>query len=200
MRLALLLALGCNDPAVDADDSGAAPVETDADTDADTDTDTDTDEGPDPHELGRALPAFALEDINPSSASFGQTVDSMDLAGQAFILVFLDSRCAGCHEVAVDLWALYQENPDWGAALPIFAVQSAAGMESPETTEVMVEDHDMPYLADTVDQGLWSGYDALNHDCYVVSESGTLDAWLPLWTWPEDEELFLTYMAERFGG
>ena len=37
-----------------------------------------------PHPIGMEAPPFALEDINPTSETFGQMIDSADLAGAPF--------------------------------------------------------------------------------------------------------------------
>ncbi len=187
--------LACGDPS--SSDSGVTEAEADTDADADTDTDTDTDT--DPHEIGRDLPGFALVDINPSSATYGEIVSSEDLDGSTYALIFLDSRCLACGEVVVDLWAEFQEHPAWWEGLPTFAVQSVGGGQAPETLDNMIEGHDMPYLQDTEDTALWRDYEALNHDLYAVSEEGTLDAWLPLYSWPDDLVVFTDYMTDRFG-
>lgn len=158
---------------------------------------TDTDEE-ELHPLGLEVPDFALLDINPSSESYQQTLSSADLVGQAYSVIFLDSRCVTCIDVIEDLWAEQLENPNWAAALPLFAVQSIGGGEMTDTVQRMVEGHDMPYLQDTEEQGLWGGYQALNHDFFAVSELGMLDVWLPLYIWPQDLSLYREYMQSRF--
>lgn len=192
----LLLAwIACVEP---APEDSSSEVEADADTDSDSDSDTDSDADTDPHEVGRVLPPFALVDLNPSSSTYEQVVDSEQLLGSSFALVFLDSRCLACKDVTADLWAQYEANPGWWELLPTYAIESMGGAAVPEGIEPMVEGNDMPYLADTEEVLLWQGYKALNHDFYVVSAEGTLEAWLPLYTWPEDLEQFTTYMSLRF--
>ncbi len=201
-----LLSIACgDDPADDTAlpmDTSESDTDTDADADSDTDTDADTDSDTDtdPKAIGRDAVPFAMEDINPSSASYGATVSSEDLAGTPYALVFLDSRCTGCIDVADDLWALMLERPDWHVALPVFGVQSFNAYDTvPATVDPMVESNDQPYLVDVEQGGVWAGYEALNHDMLVISSDGVLDAWLPLYTWPDDMVIFTDYMTERFG-
>jgi hypothetical protein len=185
----LLALLACTEPVVED-----SVIEADTDTDADADSDTDTDADTDPHEIGRPLPPFALEDLNPASASYGRVVSDSDFEA-SYAVIFLDSRCVTCAEVAQDLWDGYEQHPEWD--LPLVAVQSITGGGDPDAIEHMVGGHGLPYLLDTDEVALWSTYQALNHDFYVVSSEGTLEVWIPLYSWPEDLELFEAYMTDR---
>jgi hypothetical protein len=154
----------------------------------------------DPHPPGMEIPAFALEDINPNSATYGQTIDGADLLGTPYALVFLDSRCTSCPDVADGLWQAYQDHPTWWEAQPTFAVQRAKALEVyPESTDAVVENNALPYLADTEETDLWMAMTALNHDFFAVSAEGTLDVWLTLYTWPDDLPKFIDHMTERYG-
>ena len=184
--------LACAEPALE---DSVVESDTDADSDTDTDADSDSDSDTDPHEIGRELPPFDLLDLNPASATYEQVVSSQDQPG-TYALVFLDSRCLTCAEVAIDLWAEYELHPEWD--LPTLAVQSVYGGGEAADIEHMVGEHGLPYLLDTEEVALWSTYRALNHDFYVVGPDGRLEAWLPLYTWPEDKELFDAFMAERY--
>ncbi len=207
MRFALpllgLVLLGCGDDLADdtqepgdTQDSGDADTDTDADADTDADSDSDTD----PKAIGREAVPFAMEDINPSSPSYGAVVSSVDLEGSPYGLVFLDSRCTGCIDVANDLWATLEEHPGWKQALPVFGVESFRAYDTAQATiDPMVEDNDLPYLVDAEEGGVWAGYGALNHDMLVISADGLLEAWLPLYSWPADMVVFTDYMTESFG-
>ncbi len=152
------------------------------------------------HPLGEPVPGFALIDINPSSSSYDQVVDSSNFEGTAYSIIFLDSRCITCIEVIEDMWVELESNPSWKEGLPLYAIQSIGGGETQDKTlDRMIAGHDMPYLQDTEDAGLWWAYEALNHDFFAVSEVGTLDMWLPLYVWPDDLSLYLDYMSQRFG-
>ena len=193
--------LACGDDAVD---DTQEPADTDTDADADTDTDTDadadTDADTDPKEIGREAGVWAMEDINPSSPFFGTVVDSQDLAGTPYGLLFMDSRCTGCIDLANDVWAQLVEHPTWQEGLPIYGVQSfSAYATGQKTIEAMVEGNDLPYLVDIEENTMWGYYDALNHDLIVISADATIEAWLPLYVWPEDLVVFTDYMSARFG-
>ncbi len=161
-----------------------------------TSTSTTTEE----HPPGEAAPSFSLVDLNPSSATYNETISSEDLAGAPYGLVFLDSRCPACADVADDLWTEYEARPGWWGALPTFAVESYSAFEtSPSTIDEVVDGNDMPYLIDTEDVLLWQNWEALNHDFFAVSADGTLDVWLPMYTWPDDLEMFVEFMSQRYG-
>jgi hypothetical protein len=200
--LALLLtplALGCGEEKPE-DDTAPPEGDTDTDSDADADADSDTDADTDPKAVGREALAFAMEDINPSSASYGAVVESAALAGTPYGLLFMDSRCKACIELADDVWAALVKHPAWQEALPIFGVESFSAWEgAPYTAEGVVENNDLPYLVDLEENSAWAYYNALNHDLIVISGEGAIEAWLPLYTWPDDMVDFEAYMAERFG-
>ncbi len=180
-------------PPGDTQDSGV-PDDT-----GETDPPEDTDTEPDPKAVGSEAMAFAMEDINPSSPSYGAVVRSEDLAGSPYGLLFMDSRCTGCIDLANDVWTLLQKHPDWHEALPIFGVQSFSAYNSaPGTVDPMVESNDLPYLVDVEHNSVWAGYEALNHDLLVISDAGAVEAWLPLYSWPADMEELVAYLEARF--
>ena len=153
-----------------------------------------------PHPIGMEVPPFELEDLNPTSATYGQMINSADLAGAPYGLVFLDSRCRACSDVADGLWAEYVKHETWWASQPTFAVERASAMvDSPESVELVVDGNSMPYLADTEEVDLWMAFRALNHDYFAISADGELDVWLELYTWPDDLPLFIDHMTERYG-
>ncbi len=155
---------------------------------------------PEPHPVGMVVPPFALEDINPTSATFGQVVHGADLAGKPYGLIFLDSRCSGCGDVADGLWAAYQAHPSWFGKQPTFAVERAVALEkSPESVAGVVDGNSLPYLADTEETNLWLAFMALNHDFFSVSADGKLEVWLGLYTVPEDLQQFVDFMTGRYG-
>ena len=195
--LGLALLIACGD---DVTDDTQKPGDTDADTDTDSDTDADSDADTDPKDIGSESFPFEMEDINPSSPTYGTTVESVSLAGDPYALLFMDSRCTGCIDLANDVFAALVEHPTWQAGLPIYGVQSfSAYANSPSTIEPMVEDNDLPYLVDIEENTMWGAYNALNHDMVVISADGLVEAWLPLYVWPEDMAEFEAYMTERFG-
>jgi hypothetical protein len=184
------------------DSSGGADTDDAADDSGDDPGDTgDTDEWDQSKVLGTQATPFALVDLNPNSATFEQMVSSTDLEGRAYALVFLDSRCLECREVAVDLWGAYQAHPEWWTAMPTYAIErdSILGFGG-LTVDYFVDGHAMPYLYDTEELNLWSAYMALNHDFFAVSEEGVVTDWLELYYWPDDFALFTDLMTERFGG
>ncbi len=155
---------------------------------------------PEAHPIGMEVPHFVLEDLNPSSPTFGQLVDNADLDGKPYNLIFFDSRCPECGTVADGLWAEYLAHPTWWEAQPTFAIQRAAAYEkSPESTEGVVDGNDMPYLLDTLDINLWMVFLALNHDFFAINENGQLATWLELYSWPDDLPKFQAYMTGQHG-
>ena len=153
-----------------------------------------------PHPIGMEVPPFALEDLNPSSATYGQLVDSADLTGEPYALIFLDSRCPECADVADGLWALYQAHPTWWDAQPTFAIQRAKAFEmSPGSVTRVVDDNSLPYLLDVEETNLWMAFLALNHDFFAIGTDGTLEVWLELYFMPEAMDIFEAHMTERYG-
>ncbi len=176
------------------------PADSPADTGESAEPVDTVDTSMDPHAIGREAASFVLEDINPSSAYYGQMVDSADLEGQAYALIFLDSRCGTCDEVADDLWAEFEAHPTWFDLLPTFGVQSWAAMASnPETVENQVDGNALPYLEDTEEVFVWAYYDAGNHEFFAISAEGTIDAYFAMYLWPDELSYFTDYMTERFG-
>lgn len=202
-----------SDAAADTDQSGEtyAPDSAVADTVPEETSPDDTSEdeiddevSPDvdfePHPIGMVVPPFALKDLNPSSATFDQVIDSASLAGRPYSLVFLDSRCKECGDVANGLWEAYAQHPTWWAAQPTFAVERAKALARfPGTVVTVTGGNDLPYLADTEETNLWMAFYALNHDFFTIAPDGTLDVWLELYFMPEALDLFYDHMTERYG-
>ena len=205
----LILVAACSAPS-ESTDAGAGAGTTTAsmsETASGTTTNTATATGAetettteDPHPIGLQVPPFDLVDINPSSATYGKSINSADLTGTPYALVFLDSRCATCGEVIDDIWKAYQEHPSWWAAQPTYAIQRAGALEkAPETVSQMVDTNDMPYLADTEETNLWIVFTALNHDFFSITAEGKMDVWLTLYDWPVDLPKFISHMTDRYG-
>ena len=170
-----------------------------AGTTVDTATTEVEDETDPEHLIGRTVAAFSLEDLNPSSATYGAQVSSQELAGRPYALIFLDSRCVHVPTVADDLWATYSAHPAWFEAMPVFGIESVGAYDiAPERVEDVIDGNDLPYLLDTEEAALWRDYAALNHDWFAISAEGTLEAWLTLYTWPDDLVVLTDYMEERF--
>ena len=170
--------------------------------DVPTAEDLKTEDAPPPehHPIGMEVPPFALEDLNPTSATYGQIVDSAKLTGEPYALIFLDSRCPECADVADGLWALYQAHPTWWNALPTFAIQRAKAFEmSPGSVTRVVDDNNLPYLLDTEETNLWMAFYALNHDFFAIDADGNLEVWLELYFMPEAMDVFENFMTERYG-
>lgn len=197
----LLVLLACGDKDDDTGDGAAAGTDGGVATDGGSATDGGTEEEPeDPHPLGVAVADFALEDLNPSSATYGQLVSSQDLVGVPYALIFLDSRCKACGEVADAMWEAGQEHPSWAEGLPTYAVNSYGAVNgNPDSIEGVVDGNSLPYLADTEATWLWGAYGALNHDFFIVAADGTLEVWMPLYVWPDDLVEYTDYMTARFG-
>ena len=152
------------------------------------------------HPIGMEVPPFQLEDLNPSSTTYGQIVDSADLAGRPYALIFLDSRCPECADVADGLWAAYEAHPTWWDAQPTFAIQRAKAFEmAPGSVARVVENNSLPYLLDVPETDLWMAFYALNHDFFAIAPDGTLEVWLELYFMPEAIDLFIAHMTERYG-
>ncbi len=182
----------------------ASPEDTAADTAEDTAPaeDVAVEDIPEPehHPIGMVVPPFALEDLNPTSATYGEVVDSAGLAGRPYALIFLDSRCPECGDVADALWASYQAHPGWWAAQPTFAIQRAKAYEmAPGSVAGIIDDNDLPYLLDIEETNLWMAFYALNHDFFAIGADGTLEVWLELYFMPEAIDIFETHMTERYG-
>ncbi len=155
---------------------------------------------PEAHPIGMEVPPFALEDLNPSSATYGLLIDSADLAGKPYALIFLDSRCPECADVADGLWAAYEAHPTWWDAQPTFAVQRAKAFErAPDSVDRVVENNSLPYILDTVETNLWMVFLALNHDFFAIGPDGTLEVWLELYFMPEAIDIFKDHMTDRYG-
>lgn len=155
---------------------------------------------PEHHPIGMVVPPFALEDLNPSSATYGQIVDSADLAGQPYALIFLDSRCPECGDVADGLWATYEAHPTWWEAQPTFAIQRAKAYEmAPGSVTRIIDGNNLPYLLDIAETNLWMAFYALNHDFFAIGPDGTLEVWLELYFMPEAIDIFVDHMTERYG-
>ncbi len=196
--LPLLALLACG--ADDTTDSAPETTETTETGDSGETTDT-TDTGIfGDHEVGDPAPPFAYEDINPASASYGQVIRSEDLAGAPYLLIFLDSRCQTCDDVARDIWALYEAHPTWWDCLPAYSVaRSRTIADYYNTVEEFLVGHALPYLAETPEPDFWVAWEALNHDFFVVSATGTLDAWLPLYEWPDQLGEYTDYVTPLCG-
>ena len=150
--------------------------------------------------IGADAAPFALVDLNPTSATYGLTIDSADYAGMPYAVLFLDSRCLSCVDLIRDVWASYEDHPAWWDAMPTVAIQRAGiSAEYAKSVEAMLEGHSMPYLEDTEEFDLWGAYAAINHDFFVVSGDGVVETWLDLYLWPDGLATFEGYMTDRWG-
>lgn len=204
----VVLLLGCpsddDSMPADDDDNGADDDTSDDDAAGDDDASDDDaigdDDTADGHPVGMQVPPFSLEDINPTSPTYGQLVSSEALAGSRYAMIFWDSRCFECIAHADGLFEILSKHPLWQEAQPLFGIESASAFETaPDTVVPMVENNDLPYLVDTVEDSLWVGMSALNHDFFAISAEGTLETWLPLYEWPDQIDDYRDYMTETFG-
>jgi len=119
----------------------------------------------------RGQAGLALEDVNPSSPTFGQTVAPEDLLGRASAWYFTRATCPYCTR---QYGILSQLAADWADAHPdrpliIVAVNhddARAGLDT------LVSEGDLPILQDTAAGDLWGAWEVTWRDLIVLDPRG----------------------------
>ncbi len=123
---------------------------------------------PMPVEVGEEAPTFALEDVNPTSPSFGDTVGHGG-PGTTTLVYFGHANCPYCraqYEVLDDLLLPVLAA---GTPLEIYGVNLSSLADE---NEAMVSSIDLPWLQD--DGSVWEAYGAEWRDLFLVDEDGTV--------------------------
>jgi len=151
----------------DAADDDAADDDTTADDD-DTAGDDDTWEpwGGDP------VPGdFTLLDVNPNSATLGQSFTLSGHVGHLGLIYFAYGTCHACAENAAALQQHHDDHPDWGDTVQIWF------LECPWCTvayDGLVDDYFLPELQDTDEAGVWDTWGVEKGFAYLIHFDGTI--------------------------
>ena len=138
--------------------------------------------------LYRPAPVFALQDVNPHSATSGQTLSlTGDLSGKVVFLMFHEASCLPCREMGQGARALVA---DYAGDSEIFFATinsvSAAGSvddyinfyETHDTEDRELPDYEGPstwaLLQDTAGDPTWSSYCAENYRVIILDGWGVV--------------------------
>jgi glutaredoxin len=104
-----------------------------------------------------SAPDFALLDVNPTSASFGETVPRSSAPGRVTLLYFALPSCSHCQAQVEQLQALVLERDTAWAEVDVRIVALAAAEEAvPE----LADGTDLPILQDTDELDVQEQYNA----------------------------------------
>ncbi len=127
-------------------------------------------------DCGQALaqvPDFSLEDVNPSSATYGETVSRDGLAGKAVLLYFALSTCGHCQTQVGQLQALWEANRErWADTTALVIVALEGGAE--DVAELTNRVEDLPVLLDTAEAKVEDDYGADRWYTYLLTPEGGL--------------------------
>ncbi len=113
-------------------------------------------------------PDFTLEDVNPSSPTYGQMVDRTD-TGHVTLLYIALASCGHCQADTDALGALVVEQGDAWAEVSVRVLALNTALDSlPE----LADGHDLPILVDTDELNLQGQYGAERWYLYLLDRSG----------------------------
>ena len=144
-------------------------------------------------------PDFTLEDVNPTSPTYGQDITLSDLQGKAVFLMFMRSSCGHCQSLSqyLDSYAITYAD-DWGDEVAIVVV-NMTGWEA--DIDDFVTLHDLPTLQDTSEEGAADKIGASLYWNYILKPDGRLQAMYYEMYLPTDEQRLLADIAAaRSGG
>ncbi len=154
---------GDDDDATPGDDDDSAATDDDDDSGAGDDDDT---------YIGGPPPAdFTLEDGNDTSDTYGQTFTLSAMVGQPVVIYFGFTTCGACQYCADALQALWDGHANWHGAAQIWLL-NAAGYD-PSYVD-MVDGFHLPILTDDATQNVWTNWNALQGNVYVIHPDGTI--------------------------
>lgn len=116
-----------------------------------------------------AAPDFALEDVNPTSATFGQVVPRTAASGQVTLLYFALPSCGHCQADVDQLGALVEEQ---GSAWSEVSVRVVALNAATEDLPILADGHDLPILLDEAERTVERAYGAERWYIYLLDRSG----------------------------
>lgn len=127
-------------------------------------------------DCGQALaqvPDFSLEDVNPSSATHGETITRDSLGGKAVLLYFALSTCGHCQTQVGQLQALWDANETrWADTTALVIVALAGGAD--EVAELTERVEDLPILLDTAEANVEDAYGADRWYTYLLTPDSGL--------------------------
>jgi hypothetical protein len=171
--------LAADDDTTPVGDDDTAPIGDDDDVADDDDdaTDDDDDQADDDDDTwapwgGDPVPGdFSLEDVNPTSATCGQTFTLSEHAGHLVFVYFAYGTCHACAENAALLQGAVDDHPDWGERVQIWF------LECPWCTvayDDLVDEYHQPELQDTDDAAVWTTWVAEKGHAYLIHFDGTI--------------------------
>jgi len=114
-------------------------------------------------------PDFALEDVNPTSPSYGTTVQRTETPGDVTLLYVALASCAHCQADVDLLGALVAEKADDWAEVSVRVIALDTAHDSlPE----LADGHDLPILLDTEDVDVEGQYGAERWYIYLLDRRG----------------------------
>ena len=116
-----------------------------------------------------AAPAFSLEDVNPSSSTYGTVVDRTATPGQVTVLYFALASCSRCQGDVDDLGSLVQT---MGAAWDEVSVRVVALDTAHESLPELADGNDLPILLDTETADVEGRYGAERWYIYLLDRAG----------------------------
>ena len=142
-------------------------------------------------------PDFTLEDVNPTSPTYGQDIALSYLRGKVVFLMFMRSSCGHCQSLTQYLDSYATEHAqEWGDDVAILLV-NMAGWEA-DIAEFCAN-HDLPTLQDTSAEAAADKIGASLYWNYFLREDGRLYAMYYEIYLPTDEERFLGDISAAMG-
>jgi len=119
-------------------------------------------------------PDFALEDMNPTSPTYGQTVHLSDYDDKVVFIEFMRSSCGHCQGTTIQLQAMLDAHAgDWGDDV-VFLIINMPGWEADLPTFTALSD--LPVLQDTTAEYFGDRIGASLYSNYVLTPGRDLHA------------------------
>jgi thiol-disulfide isomerase/thioredoxin len=132
-------------------------------------------------ESAERWPDWVLEDVQPQSASFGQTYGLEAFKGKPVFVAFLVGWCGYCRAQALELEAL-RTDPMFSDMVFVIVHGASANTDADRSALLEVEEgvprHGMIMFQDTDQVNAWGQHGGSKDDFYIYNAQGILSSYL----------------------
>lgn len=126
--------------------------------------------------VGAEQPAFALEDFQPQSQSFGESYGLERFQGKVTFVALWASWCGYCRSQAETMETIHDELTGLGVDINVVAINVTTGVES---QSLILDSCSFPLIQDTDEVGAWDLLSGVKDDMFIYDAEGKLLVHLP---------------------